>query len=153
MLRPSASVSLRAARRGFTLVEVMIVVAIIAILAAVAVPAYRDYVLRGRLVDATTALSTFRAEMERHYQENRTYQTSGAFTSPCGRTAAQRTVGTFVISCPTLTDNTYRLLATGSGATSGYTFSVTDADVRSSTAPSGWGNGATCWVLKRGQTC
>ncbi|HUV99447.1 MAG TPA: prepilin-type N-terminal cleavage/methylation domain-containing protein, partial [Gallionella sp.] len=42
---------------GFTLIELMIVVAVIAILSAIAIPAYNDYVIRGKLVDATTQLS------------------------------------------------------------------------------------------------
>ena len=106
--------SLTAACRqsGFTLIEMMIVVGIIAILAAIAIPNYRDYVLRGQIVDATNGLSTFRANMERHFQDNRTYETVGAFTSPCLLPAAQRTLGQFVVSCsagPTAT--TYTLQA------------------------------------------
>lgn len=151
MPRPSTSVSLRAARHGFTLIEVMIVVAIIAILAAVAVPAYRDYMLRGRLVDATTALSTFQAEMERHFQENRTFQTVGAIVAPCARTTG-RTVGTFTIDCSRLTDTAYTLRALGSGTTSGFTFTVTDRNERVTDGPADWGDG-NCWILKRGQSC
>ena len=89
----------RARQSGFTLIEMMIVVGIIAILAAIAIPNYRDYVLRGQIVDATNALSTFRANMERHFQDNRTYETVGAFTSPCLLPVAQRTVGPFVVTC------------------------------------------------------
>ncbi|MBC7938818.1 MAG: prepilin-type N-terminal cleavage/methylation domain-containing protein, partial [Chitinophagaceae bacterium] len=58
---------------GFTLIELMITVAIIAILAMVAVPSYRDHILRGQLVDATNGLSSVRANMERHFQDNRSY--------------------------------------------------------------------------------
>jgi prepilin-type N-terminal cleavage/methylation domain-containing protein len=138
---------------GFTLIEVMIVVGIIAILAGIAIPSYRDYILRGRLVDATNALATFRGNMERHFQDHRTYASSGAFVSPCLLVdEAQRKVGDFVISCvgnpgPT----SYVLQAVGSGSTEGFTFTVNQQDARSSTTP--WGNCTTRWVLKKGQAC
>ena len=51
----------------------MIVVAVIAILAVVAIPAYGDYVIRGKLVDATTQLSDGRIKMEQFFQDNRAY--------------------------------------------------------------------------------
>jgi type IV pilus assembly protein PilE len=61
------------AQRGFTLLEVMIVVAIVAILAGVALPSYFDYVRRGQLPEASAALSDFRVKMEQYYQDNRNY--------------------------------------------------------------------------------
>ncbi|HTS84956.1 MAG TPA: prepilin-type N-terminal cleavage/methylation domain-containing protein, partial [Usitatibacter sp.] len=57
--------------RGFTLIEVMIVVAIIAILAAIAVPSYQDYVTRGRIIEATGGLGDARNKMEQYFQDNR----------------------------------------------------------------------------------
>ncbi|MFM2329587.1 MAG: hypothetical protein RLZZ494_1690, partial [Pseudomonadota bacterium] len=56
---------------GFTLVELAIVLLIIGILSAIAMPIYQDHALQGRIVDATNALSTLRARMEQHYQDNR----------------------------------------------------------------------------------
>ena len=55
----------RLSSRGFTLIEVMITVAIVAILAAIALPSYRDYILRGQLVDGQNGLAAMRANMER----------------------------------------------------------------------------------------
>src|SRR5262245_7477408 len=66
---------------GFTLIEVMIVVTIIAILAAVAIPNYSDYVTRGRVVEAIAGLGDARTKMEQFFQDNRTYPT-GCVVSP-----------------------------------------------------------------------
>ena len=59
--------------RGFTLIELMVTVAIAAILASVAIPMYRDYVIRSRIIDATSKLSDFRVRMEQYFMDNRTY--------------------------------------------------------------------------------
>lgn len=140
---------------GFTLIELMITVAVIAILAAVALPSYQDYVLRGRLVDATTALSSMRARMEQYYQDNRTYQSVGNFVSPC---AANSTAGTFTVSCPTLQAARYVLQATGGGTTAGFVFTLDSNGTQATTGlPTAWGTvpqaGYTCWITKKGETC
>ena len=144
--------------RGFTLIEVMITVAIVAILAAVALPSYRQYILRGQVVDATNGLSAMRADMERFFQDNRTYATTGTFTTPCAAGAdATRVVGSFQLSCdgnPTAT--TFTIQAVGSGATAGFTYKVDQSNQRSTTAVSagsGWSTCTTAWVMKKGQTC
>lgn len=138
--------------RGFTLIEVMVAVAIVGILAALAMPAYTDYILRGRLVDATNLLSAGRTNMERHFQDNRTYATSGTFAPPC-----TATLGTFSMTCSTTPDATsYRLSATGSGSTAGFAYTVTQADVRTTViaAPAPWPAATSaCWVMKKGQPC
>ncbi len=144
------------AARGFTLIEVMITVAIVAILAMVALPSYRDYILRGQLANATNGLATLRAQMERHFQDNRTYATAGTFTTPCASTdASTRTFGNFVVSCSgTPSATAFTLQAVGSGATNGFTFTITEADVRAtSSAPSGWNTCTSKWLLKKGEAC
>lgn len=139
---------------GFTLIELMVVLAIVAILSSLAYPSYRDYILRGQLVDATNALSAFRANMERYYQDNRTYLSTGGFTSPCLLPAAQRTVGNFLVSCSAgPTDTAYTLQAVGSGPVTGFTFTVDQQDNRTTVAPGTWGNCNIRWILKRGQPC
>lgn len=138
----------------------MITVAIVAILAAIALPSYREYILRGQIVDATNALAAMRADMERHFQDNRTYATANAFVPPCSQTdAAKRTVGSFVLSCADaeLTATAFRLTATGSGPASGAVYRITQDNIRSTTGvPTGSGWTATCdsaWIVKKGQAC
>ncbi len=146
----------RNSEAGFTLIELMIAVAIIGILAAVAYPSYRDYVLRGQLVDATTGLSTMQADMERHFQDNRSYDTVGTFTTPCAVAEAGRTFGSFVLSCSAKAATTFTLQAVGSGPTAGFTFTVNHQNVRATTAVPSDSGYVTCtsrWILKKGQSC
>jgi type IV pilus assembly protein PilE len=146
----------RARARGFTLIELMVAVAIVAILAALAYPSYRNYVLRGQLVDATNGLSSLRANMERYYQDNRTYASVGGFISPCLATASTLVVGSFQLSCTTTpTATAFQLQAVGSGSTNGFTFFVNQTGTQWTTVTgvSGWSNCATAWVTKAGQTC
>ncbi len=159
MRPPRARVSTSTAR-GFTLIELMIVVAIVAILAAIALPSYRDYILRGQLVDATSLLSAGRANMERYYQDNRTFASvSASIVPPCdtGIAAAKRTQGKFLMTCSgTPNATSYTLQAVGTGAVSTFTYTVNQDGTQSTTIAAGgpWPAGTTaCWVTKKGQTC
>ena len=63
------------AAAGFTLIELMITVAIVAILASIAMPSYQAYVRRGQLADAFKSLADMRVKMEQYYQDNKFYGT------------------------------------------------------------------------------
>ena len=149
-----------AAGRGFTLIEVMIVVAIVAILAAIALPSYRDYILRGKLVDATNLLSAGRANMERYFQDNRTYAVVGTIKPPCDASQAGRMLGSFTLGCttPAAPDGTtYTLTAQGSGPTANFSYTVDQTGAQSTTITAGglWPavSAAACWITKKGQSC
>ena len=134
--------------RGFTLIELMIVVVIIAILAAIALPAYRDYVLRGQLTDARSQLSIWAARMEQFYQDNRNYGTSGG---ACGATVQNTQY--FTYGCAN-TGQAFTLTATGTGSTAGFTYTINQTSARSSTVSAAWGGSSyACWIGRRGEAC
>ena len=133
---------------GFSLIELMIVVVVVAILGAVAMPAYNDYILRGKIPDATANLATKRVQMEQFFQDNRTYVGAPACTADT--TASQY----FDFSCSVQTATTYTIQAAGKSSMAGFIFTITEANVKATTAvPSGWSTSATCWVTKKGGTC
>jgi type IV pilus assembly protein PilE len=140
---------------GVTLIELMVTVAIIAIIASVAIPAYGDYVKRGRLPQATNSLSSMRAKLEQYFQDNRTY--IGACVA--GTNAALPAADDFAYTCPTLTASTYIVQATGKGPMAGFTFTIDESNNKKTIAvPSGWGTASeaapvTCWVSKKGGAC
>jgi type IV pilus assembly protein PilE len=151
----NASGHARRGTQGFTLIELMVTVAVVGILAGIAYPNYRDYVMRGHIADATNGLSTMRAQMERHFQDNRTYATAGAFTTPCAAAPSSRTFGNFVVTCSgTPTATSFTLAATGSGPVQGFTYTITETDARATTsAGDGWSTCATKWITRKGTPC
>jgi type IV pilus assembly protein PilA len=61
---------MKSAQKGFTLIELMIVVAIIGILAAIAIPAYQDYMTRSKVTELSVAASACKASVSEFYQTN-----------------------------------------------------------------------------------
>jgi type IV pilus assembly protein PilE len=149
-------------QRGFTLIEVMIVVAIIAILAAIAVPSYQGYVQRGRLVEATAGLADARSKMEQYFQDNRTYPTGCqiAPTAPGATEIQVQGLQNFAMACSNLAASTYTVTATGAGPMAGFAYTIDQQNTRTSAftgaaASAGWTAAApnTCWVIRKGGSC
>ena len=130
-------------QKGFTLVEIMIVVAIIGILASIALPSYADYVKKGKAAEATATLADLRIKMEQYYQDRRTYVGGGC--SP----ANGDQYFTYTCSAPP-TATTYTLNAAGKGDMSGFSFSVNQANDKSSTYD---GVSGSCWKTGKSSAC
>jgi type IV pilus assembly protein PilE len=134
--------------RGFTMIELMMVMAVIGILAAVAAPSYQDYMTRGRIPDATSGLAAKRVRIESFYDNNRTYV--GA--PDCATDTTTSTY--FNFSCSASGTDTYTLQAAGKSSMAGFTYTVNQSNARATTAvPSGWATSANCWVTKKGGVC
>ena len=86
-------------RQGFTLIELMIAVVVIAILAAIAVPSYRSYVLRAQRTDATSALLRVRNAQDKFFLQNRRYMDPAGVTAG-GLDASERGYYTIVSAVP-----------------------------------------------------
>ncbi len=134
-------------KNGFSLIELMMVVVIIGILVSVALPSYREYVLRAQLTEGISALSSMRIKMEQFFQDNRTYD--GACVA--GTIAAlPNNLDNFTLNCSNLSEETYTITATGLG----FTFTLDETNKReTSTVPSGWTTSDSCWVTNKSGTC
>jgi type IV pilus assembly protein PilE len=141
---------------GFTLIELMVTVAIVAILSAIALPSYKDYIIRSKIPDATSNLAAKRVQMEQFFQDNHTYlggpacnsdtASSKYFTFSCG--------GTYGVAADA---STYTIAAVGTGSMTGFVFTINQVNNKATTmaagAPSGWTGNANCWVTKKDGTC
>lgn len=117
---------MRRTNRGFTLIEIMIVIAIIGIVITIAAPSYTEYLKKGRRAEVVSLLSEQAQILERFYTRNNVY------TGVTGLSAGND----FYTLTPTITDQTFMLTATRKSGTSMATdkcgdFTLSNTGVRS----------------------
>ena len=156
--------------RGFTLIEIMITVVIIAAIAAIAIPNYTDYVTRSKFAEAHGHLSDQRVKLEQYYMDNRRYSSDVAgATCGLGNTITITNAKYFTYTCATSNANTvgaqsYTLTATGVAAEglAGLAFTLTQANARGTTVTGGSAiankgyatpSPNNCWVKKKPSLC
>lgn len=95
--------------KGFTLIEVMVVVAIVAIIAGVAWPLYTEQTIKNRRTEAVMALSRISNELQDHFSDNERY------TGYVVRPSITASLSSYTIDFPELTDSTYLVTLTPTG--------------------------------------
>ncbi|MEJ2161085.1 MAG: type IV pilin protein [Chromatiales bacterium] len=136
---------------GVTLIELMVVVLIVGILAAFAIPSYRQYVLRANRADAKATLLRLAAAQEQFYAQNNTYTNNLAAAPPAGLGIAGTEKGYYQLNVVNA-DATGFTVTAAPGAMSPQlqdgacqTFTITATGVRSSINGAGADSTAECW--------
>ena len=151
-MRPSISMFINPSKgmlqinRGFTLIEIMVVVAIIGILASIAVPSYTNYVKQGKAAEATANLASLRIQLEQYYQDNRTYV--GGLCAPANGAKY------FDYDCsvaPSAVAYTLRARGKAAEKMGNFTFTVDQSNAKTSSFDGS--ATANCWLNSKGGTC
>lgn len=126
-------------QRGFTLVELMIVVVVIGILASIALPSYQSYVTKSRARAATADLIALAAAVENHFQRNLNYPSE--LSDPADLGTWKPSQDEFFTYSYSDTD-TYTLTATGKGPMDGCVLTLKQDNTRAANSESACGFGS-----------
>ena len=134
---------------GFSLIELMIVVAVLGILSAIAIPAYGNYLMRARLTEAFSGLGSAQLAAEEYWQNTHTYADFDT-----GTPSRMPPAGTnFTFSLLNASASAFTLKATGKGQAAGFVYTIDQAGKRTSTLPTAWGSSDNCWIDRKGGQC
>lgn len=132
--------------RGFTLIELMVTVAIIGILAAIALPSYGQYLQRTRISAAQTDAMVFVNRLESSFQSSGRYGANGN----CSLTPPDNDF--FDLTCtPSADGRGFLLELTGAGALQGFEFSIDQSGNRQTSQFSGNAVTLNCWAVRSAQ--
>jgi type IV pilus assembly protein PilA len=131
-------------QRGFTLIELMIVVAIIGILAAIAIPAYQDYTIRAKVTELINAAGVCKTSVAEYYQATGSFPTTTT-QSGCSEVGTANTAPPAVATTGLITVNASGALLAQLGGSSSATFSYTPTTA-------GAGGPITAWTCSGGAT-
>jgi type IV pilus assembly protein PilE len=133
--------------KGFTLIEMLIVMLVFSVLVAIAYPSYNAFILQSHRTDAQAALTQDQTTIERCYAQNFSYNTACSALPTFPHNSTQ---GFYSIALSNLTSSTYTLTATPIGSqikdTTCASLAVTQANVKTGTDTSGTSQ-VTCWNL------
>jgi type IV pilus assembly protein PilE len=140
---------------GVTLLELIVVMIIIGVLAAVAIPSYRNYVIRSNRADAKDALLALATAQEKHYLQCNTYATDIANAPDCVAGELQGTLasknGWYTLAIDAADATGYTVSAVAAAGENQFqdtacrSFTVTNLGVRTAADDGGGDNTAECW--------
>lgn len=140
-------------QKGFTLLEIMVVIAILGIITSIALPSYQGYMISGRLAEAYAGMASAQSRLDQYYLDNRNYGV-GADGAACG--VADAAAGeNFAVTCVMADDGQgYLITATGANSASAFEFTLNSAGIKATTAAeSGWSTSTSCWISNSGGAC
>jgi len=117
------------AQKGFTLIELMIVVAIIGILAAIALPAYNDYTQRAQVAEAFTMAEGMKVAISEFAQSNSTYPTAADITAGVGAPVAGKYADAVTTAATGVVTVTMKAVGTAGADVAGKTVTLTPPPV------------------------